>query len=285
MKLRVATGQFPIESDIQKNRTRICRQVASAAGRGADVILFPETALTGYPGIDLPSFAGYDWDGLRRATEEVMDAAKRHGIWAIVGSNHQLSGGHKPHNCLYAIDPKGRLVNRYDKRFCALEDLPHYQAGTDPVVARIKGMSCGLLICHEWRYPELYRHYKKLKVDVILQAWYDGGLTARQMKARGEGFADVIPTTVQGHAACDHLWICGSNTSRKHSYFGACVVRPDGRFLQRQPRHRSGVMVCTIDTSTKIADLAAHARARAMRGVDRLGPILSDPRSTDRRCL
>ena len=66
---------------------------------------------------------------------------------------------------------------------------------------------CGLLICHEWRYPELYRQYKKLKVDVIMQAWYDGGLNAADMEREGSVYSQVIPATVQGHAACNHFWI------------------------------------------------------------------------------
>ena len=52
MMLRVAVGQFPVDSNIQKNRDRIERQIASAASQRADVILFPESALSGYAGRD-----------------------------------------------------------------------------------------------------------------------------------------------------------------------------------------------------------------------------------------
>lgn len=285
MKLRVAVGQFPVAADIEKNFLNIRRQIGTAAKRRANLILFPETALGGYPGFDFDSFAGYDWDSLRRSMEGVIESAGRHRIWVIVGSNHRLSGKSKPHNSLYVIDPAGRLVDRYDKRICAVNELAHYRPGTRAVTVRIEGVRCGLLICHEWRYPELYRQYKKLNVDVILQGFYDGGLSDQDMRAHGDVFADVIPAAMQGHAACNHVWICAANTSRQHSCFGGFAIRPDGAFVERQARHRAGVMVSTIETDSGLDDPAAHARPKAMRGVDRLGPPLKDPRSTDRRCF
>ena len=36
----------------------------------------------------------------------------------VVGSSHPLTGRRKPHNCLYVISSRGKLVERYDKRFC-----------------------------------------------------------------------------------------------------------------------------------------------------------------------
>jgi predicted amidohydrolase len=285
MKLRVATGQFPVNVDIEQNLGFIGRQIASAAEQEADAILFPETALSGYAGIDFDSFVGYEWNRLKRAVEQVLDWAQQHQLWVIVGSHHRLSGRRKPHNSLYVIDPSGRLVTRYDKRFCTVNDLDYYSPGTAAITVRMKGVRCGLLICHEWRYPELYRQYKKLKVDLILQSWYDGGLSTRQMQAEGNVFAQVIPATAQAHAACNHLWLCGTNTSKRQCCFGGFVIRPDGTFLDRLPRNRPGVMTCTIDTRIPLHDHAAHGRSKAIRGVDHLGPAIRDFRSSNRRCF
>ena len=128
-------------------------------------------------------------------------------------------------------------------------------------------MRCGLLICHEWRYPEAYRQYQALGVEVVLQSWHDGGLGPREARGEGAVYAAVIPATVQGHAACNHFWICGANTSRRFCCFGGFAVRPDGTFLARQPRHRAGVLVHTIDTAKEYADPAAHLRDPVRRGL------------------
>jgi predicted amidohydrolase len=267
MKLRIATAQFPVSRDLDRNLGYVRRQIASAAKRRADLVLFPEAALGGYAGENFRSFAGYDWKHLARATESAAAEAARHAIWIVVGTNHFSGGRGKPRNSLLVIDPEGRIVKRYDKRFCTTGDLKHYQAGNRAATFRIRGQRCGLLICHEWRYPELYRQYKKLKADVILQSWYDGGLSAARWDAEGKTYLEVIPATVQGHAACNHFWICGTNTSQKLSCFGGFSIRPDGTFQQRHSRHRAGVTVHEIDTARRFDDPAAHGRARAMRGV------------------
>ena len=46
-------------------------------------------------------------------------------LWVLLGSTHQLTGLHKPHNSLYVIDSVGEIVDRYDKRFCTPGDLEH----------------------------------------------------------------------------------------------------------------------------------------------------------------
>ena len=53
----------------------------------------------------------------------------------VLGSAHRLTEPNKPHNSLYIIDEEGRLIDRYDKRFCSGDasgmtgDLAHYSPG------------------------------------------------------------------------------------------------------------------------------------------------------------
>ncbi len=65
MKLKIATSQFPVSADIKKNTRHILRQMQTGKDKGADVIHFPEAALSGYAGVDLESYEGFDWDLLR----------------------------------------------------------------------------------------------------------------------------------------------------------------------------------------------------------------------------
>jgi len=272
MKLRVATGQFPVTADVDRNLAYVRDQIASAGQRRANVVIFPEAALGGYAGEDFGSFAGYDWGRLEAAHEEVARAARGAGLWVICGTNYRTGPRGKPHNSLLAFDPTGELVARYDKRLCTGPlgqlDLAHYEPGDHSVVLEIADVRCGLLICHEWRYPEPYRAYKRKGIEVILQGWYDGGHDEEGWLRQGAVNSEVIPATVQGHAVCNHLWICGTNTSRRRSCFGAFVVRPDGLFQARLPRNRAGVMVETLDTGLAIPDLAGHLRGAVMRGLD-----------------
>jgi deaminated glutathione amidase len=118
MKITVATCQFPVSANIEKNTRYILRQLEIAHSRSASVAHFCEASLSGYAGSDFESHDNFDWDSLQRAAERVASKAKELGIWIVLGSAHRLEK-HKPHNSLYIIDSMGKLVDRYDKRFCA----------------------------------------------------------------------------------------------------------------------------------------------------------------------
>jgi predicted amidohydrolase len=75
MILHIATSQFPVSADISSNRDHILRQMSEADGHGADVVHFPEGALSGYAGVDFDTFDDLDWSLLRSCTEEVMSRA------------------------------------------------------------------------------------------------------------------------------------------------------------------------------------------------------------------
>ena len=51
-KLTVATCQFPVTGDIDRNFAYIARQMRRASQQKADVAHFPECALSGYAGVD-----------------------------------------------------------------------------------------------------------------------------------------------------------------------------------------------------------------------------------------
>lgn len=264
MRVKIGLAQFPL-GGIAHNLRYVRRHVASAARRDAKLVLFSETALSGYVGDQIADFDDYDWDELAEATEAVCEAAVEHQIWVVLGTTTPAKSGSKPFNSLVVIDPRGRQVHRYDKRLCARDELEHYRPGTEPGIVRIAGLRCGLLICHEWRYPVLYRQYRQAKVDLILQAWYDAGHSPARWAEVGEVDGGVTPAAVQGHAACNYLWIAGTNASLPRSGFGGFVVRPDGSFAARQRPHRSGVLVCEIDTEHGLPDRSGHGRARAAR--------------------
>ena len=88
-----------------------------ARQKGAHVAHFSELCLSGYAGAEFRSYQGFDWDLLDQSTEQILDEAHRLKLWVILSSSHRLTGRHKPHNSLYIIDDRGRIVDRYDKMF------------------------------------------------------------------------------------------------------------------------------------------------------------------------
>jgi predicted amidohydrolase len=115
--IKVATCQFAVGASIKRNSRTICDFLRKAKKAKADIVHFSECALSGYVGTDFPNFEGYNWDLLKEETQKVMALARELHLWVVLGSTHPLTKPHKPHNSLYLINPKGRIVDRYDKRF------------------------------------------------------------------------------------------------------------------------------------------------------------------------
>ena len=152
----------------------------------------------------MESYDGFDWQLLHDCTYQIMALAGALELWTILGSTHPLSAPHKPHNSLYIISHRGQLLDRYDKRFCAGDasettgDLAHYTSGTHLSVFAIKGLQCGTLICHDYRYPELYRAYKRRGVQLMFHSYHAAHMN-RTFQAYGSRGGSSTPGVQSWH--------------------------------------------------------------------------------------
>jgi len=197
--LSIAACQFPVSDNIEENAGWIIKQMEEAHAQGATLAHFPECALSGYPGVDMLTMDNFQWKALNAYTDSIAAFAQQLDMWVLLGSIHELSDTLKPLNSLYVINPSGKIMDRYDKRFCTNGDLKFFSAGNHFVVFNIKGIRCGLLICFDVRFPELYREYKKLDVDLIFQSFYN----ARQKP--GGIHPKIMPVTAQTRAATNYF--------------------------------------------------------------------------------
>jgi predicted amidohydrolase len=305
MKLTVATCQFPVDADMRRNLRYVSRQLRAAEERGAHVAHFPEACLSGYAGVDFPSYQGFDWDLLQECTQRVLELARHFRLWVILGSTHRLTGRHKPHNSLYIIDDEGKLVDRYDKMFCAGDrvgkavDLAHYSPGNHFSVFAIQGVRCGALICHDYRYPELYREYKRRGVQLMFHSYHAGHITPTRFKEMqdyvGTGFHTInpgttlpsitMPATMHAAAANNYMWISCPNSSARESCWPSFFVRPDGVITGRLRLHTAGILVSEVNTDEPLYDSTLAWRDRAMRGTLHSGTLVRDRRSDERTRL
>src|SRR5204863_1543969 len=84
--MRLALAQInPVVGDLDGNRALVLERLSEAKDRGADLVLFPELAVTGYPPEDLLLRPGFV-RAAERSLEEIARAAR--GIVAVVGSPH-----------------------------------------------------------------------------------------------------------------------------------------------------------------------------------------------------
>ena len=285
--LRVATCQFSVDGRVEHNCRWVLKQIAQAAEQQADVVHFSECALSGYAGVDLPSIAELDWDALTAATLDVMAAAKEHRVWVLLGSTHRLDDKHKPHNCVYVINLKGQIVDRYDKRFCTgtggrqpTFDLCHYSPGNRYVTFQVKGITCGVAICYDYRFPELYRGYKQLGVEILFQSFHNARKTV-VVDPKYNIWKTIVPATMQCRAAENHVWVSANNSTARPSCWGSFAVRPDGLIVGRLTRHRAGMLVTDMPLDPACFDAPGLWRPNAMHGKLHSGQLVDHPRSRD----
>ena len=289
--IRVATCQFSVEADVAHNRRQVLRQIRQAAERKVDVVHFSECALSGYAGVDIPNIAALDWDALTAATEEIQAAAKQHKVWVLLGSTHRLTDGNKPHNCIYVIDPRGHIVDRYDKRFCTglagkrpTFDLKHYSPGNHSVTFRVRGITCGVLICYDYRFPELYREYKRQGVEVLFQSFHNARTTVVK-DTTYDIWRTIVPATMSCRAAENHFWVSANNSTTRPSRWASFSVRPDGAITGKLKRHQAGVLITDMKLDPKLYDAPGPWRESAMDGQLHSGRLVDDQRSRDVTCL
>ena len=278
--LKIATCQFAVSGSINRNGGQICNYLRKAAKAGADIVHFPECALTGYVGPDFGSFEGFDWQLLTEQTQIIMALAKELQLWVVLGSTHRLTEPNKPHNSLYLISPDGKIAGRYDKRFCVKRELRFYTPGNEFVNFTINGVKCSLLICFDLRFPELYRQLYKQGVNCIFQSFYN---------ARQQGpsvHTHIMRQTMQCRAATNYFWASCSNSSGYYSPYPSCIVRPDGKIVQQLKSNRGGLMVNKVDLSRKFYDPMAGFREIAIDGNLSNGPkVIKDRRSKNTTAL
>ncbi len=235
--LRIATCQFPVSGNPAENAKYVRDFMHQAAGEGAHLLHTSEASLSGYPGCDLPSFENYDWAALRRETADLRTLATELKMWLVLGSAHYLDAGTKPTNCLYLIDPDGKIVNRYDKCFCTGGDQKHYSAGNRLVTNEIRGVKVGLAICYDICWPQLYIAYRKLGATVMIHSFSNA-------RSKGENCLDTLNVReVPTRCADNRMWAICNNSSAPYSHWGSFVARPDATIPKQLPINQPGMLV------------------------------------------
>ncbi len=154
--LRIALAQFdfPVGA-VAVNAERIAMMIAQARdGHGADLVLFPELALSGYPPEDLllrPSFLA----DCEAALQRVASAAQ--GIVAVVG--WPQSAGAVVYNAASVLR-NGGITQTYRKRelpnYAVFDERRYFEVDPDreDCVFEVGGVRAGLLICEDLWFAE-----------------------------------------------------------------------------------------------------------------------------------
>jgi NAD+ synthase (glutamine-hydrolysing) len=166
--VRIALGQVNlVVGDLEGNVDKMAMWAREATGHGADLICFPELAITGYPPEDLVFRPAFVEDNL----EAVGDLAERaaNGCPVLVGFVDRSSRG--LHNAA-ALLRGGRVEARYHKHklpnYGVFDEQRYFVAGEEGCSFRISDSSLGISVCEDaWRPGPPFDEYAG-RVQVIL---------------------------------------------------------------------------------------------------------------------
>src|SRR6266850_4020959 len=152
--VRIALAQLNLlVGDVQGNAARIIAATRHAhLTLGADLVLFPELTLSGYPPEDLLFHRGFRRqieEGLARVRRELTDAAVMVGFPEYTLGGIYNSAALIVHGEIAAIHRKAELPN-----YKVFDEKRYFQAGAQPSVVDVDGFRCGLLVCEDVWEPE-----------------------------------------------------------------------------------------------------------------------------------
>jgi len=167
-KLKIVLAQLdPCAGDLKANTDKAIRIIRE--NRGADLVVFSECYLTGYPVDDLvlrPNFLASVEEHLAILTRAVVEIG---GPAVIVGAPEE--GCDLPYNSAYFITPEGskRVIRKLNRpNDGVFDEVRYFAEGTmrPPIIYR--GVRLGIGICEEMWHPEVARHLAGHLADVLI---------------------------------------------------------------------------------------------------------------------
>jgi NAD+ synthase (glutamine-hydrolysing) len=256
--MKLALAQInTVVGDLDGNRALILARLEEARTAGAELVLFPELAVTGYPPEDLllrPGFIKAAESSLRQI------AAETTGIAALVGVPQYA--GDLYNAC--AVCAEGEVKAVYRKRFLpnygVFDEERYFASGHDLVLLRLGEALVGVTICEDMWQPgppatDLALAGAQLLVNVSASPFHVGKDREREemfvQRARDTSSFVAFVNAVGGQ---DELIFDG------HSV----VLDDEGEVLARAPGFEEALLVVDVDPTAAIGRRLRDARHRSL---------------------
>jgi predicted amidohydrolase len=239
-KLQVAAVQMKFRPTIGQNVEQIVEWIHSAARAGADVILFPECAVTGYR----RDFKGLTPGPVNQGCAHVARAARSARCNVLVGSPTFHNGSW--FNSLLVFDRRGRKAFEYSKIHLAAWDSRFFQPGNSPAFFRIDGVPATAIICHERRFPELVRLPVMLGAQIVFHP--NAGLdTLRVSRTKRRGCDGIVARAFENQIYYVFANSVGPQGNGLWSAGDSKIVAPDSRVLALANNRDTMVIQAELD--------------------------------------
>jgi deaminated glutathione amidase len=236
-KLRAAAVQLQSSTDTEQNLATAERHVRAAAADGAELVVLPER-------LDIRAAAGDYRAGAEpldgRPVTWARELARELGIDLVAGSvAERRDGRERVSNTSVHAGPDGELravyrkIHMFDVEVAGVEyrESKHSEPADEIVLSETAdGVSLGLTICYDLRFPELYRILALRGARVVT-------VPANFTRVTGEAHWEVL---LRARAIENQVFVIAPGQGRRpgpegDSYGNSMIVDPWGEVLARAP--------------------------------------------------
>ena len=242
--------------DINANQRKLIELARRAAAEGADLVVFPELSLTGYPPEDLLFRPGFMMQ-VEAAVEKIRQAAT--GVDIVIGApvRHE---NRLYNSALWLRD--GACIAEYNKQslpnYSVFDEVRYFSPGDHASVVEINGIRFGIVICEDAWEAQPVAAAKAAGAEAMLvinaspfhRGKYADRLDVLQRRSRENGLPMFYINMVGGQ---DELVFDGESL----------VVDRNGEVIRRSP---------AFEPAIELIDLAPQGPAAVTRGATRTLP-------------
>ena len=256
--MRLALAQIDtVVGDLDGNRDRILARLEEARSAGADLVLFPELAVTGYPPEDLllrPDFLR----AAARTLEQV--AAETAGIAALVGTPHLDRDLFNA--CAVCVD--GKIEAVYRKQFLpnygVFDEDRYFQPGRELVLLRCGETLVGPTVCEDIWQPgppatDLALAGAHVVANISASPFHVG---------KGAEREEMLATRARDNS-CWIVYLNAVGAQDELIFDGrSLVLDENGDVVARGPAFEEALLLVDVDPTTAVARRLRDARRRSL---------------------
>ncbi|MFL5845216.1 MAG: NAD+ synthase [Solirubrobacteraceae bacterium] len=261
--MRVALAQInTVVGDIGGNEERILAALEEAKAAEAQLVVFPELAITGYPPEDL-LLKEHFLAGARDALDRIAGSVT--GIVAIIGFPERTDDVYNA----AALCADGEVQAVYRKmhlpNYGVFDEVRYFQSGPGPAVFELDGVKIGLTICEDVWLPGAPATDEALAGATVIvnisASPYIAEKDSRRERMVGQRAADTVATFLY----------CALIGGQDELIFdgGSFVCDHEGRVIARAPQFTEHLLVCDVDAraaaSARLRDTRSRPPARSMK--------------------
>ena len=256
--MRLALAQInSVVGDLEGNRDRIVSNLEEARGIGADVVLFPELAVTGYPPEDLLLRPGFI-----RAAERTLHeiAAETRDLVALVGTPHYDGDLFNAAAVCSGGEVKAIVRKRFLPNYGVFDEDRYFASGRDLVLVRLGDCVIGPTVCEDMWQPgppatDLALAGAELLVNLSASPFHVG-----KERDREEMFVQRARDNVCFVAFCNAVGGQDELLFDGHS----CVLDDEGEVLARAPGFEEALLVVDVEPHAVVGRRLRDVRRRAL---------------------